>query len=112
MVVIHRPRYDDWSFPKGKAEAGESDKAAAVREVEEETRIRGRLGPELPQAAYRDTKGRSKTVRYWAMEPESGTLAPATEADEARWVTVAEAERLLSYDRDRMLLRALEEALA
>ena len=112
VVVIHRPRYDDWSFPKGKVERGESDEDAAVREVEEETTIRARLGAELPSAFYRDGKGRSKIVRYWAMEPESGEPTPCTEADEVRWMRLDEAAGLLTYDRDRALLNALEEALA
>jgi 8-oxo-dGTP pyrophosphatase MutT (NUDIX family) len=111
VVVIHRPRYDDWSFPKGKVEAGESDEDAAVREVEEETTIRARRGAELPSAFY-DSKGRSKIVRYWAMEPVSGEPTPCTEADEVRWMPVGEAAGLLTYDRDKALLGALEEALA
>jgi 8-oxo-dGTP pyrophosphatase MutT (NUDIX family) len=112
VVVIHRPRYDDWSFPKGKTEPGETDEAAAVREVEEETRLRARLGPELPSAAYRDGTGRAKAVRYWAMEPEDDVQPePATEADDARWVPLGEAERLLTYERDRELVRALERTL-
>ena len=111
MVVIHRPRYDDWSFPKGKVEPGESDEDAAVREVEEETTIHARRGPELPSACYDDSKGRSKIVRYWAMEPESGDPSPCTEADEVRWMPLGEAAGLLTYDRDKALLGALEEAL-
>ena len=112
VVVIHRPRYDDWSFPKGKVEPGESDEDAAVREVEEETTIRARRGQELPSAFYDDSKGRSKIVRYWAMEPESGEPTPCTEADEVRWLPLGEATGILTYDRDKALLDALEEALA
>ena len=111
VVVIHRPRYDDWSFPKGKVEPGESDEDAAVREVEEETTIRARRGQELPSAFYDDSKGRSKIVRYWAMEPESGEPTPCTEADEVRWLPLGEATGILTYDRDKALLDALEEAL-
>ena len=66
---MHRPRYDDWSLPKGKADEGESDAACALREVEEETGLTCVLGDELPSTHYRDSKGRDKTVRYWAMEP-------------------------------------------
>jgi len=112
VVVIHRPRYDDWSFPKGKVEPGERDEDAAVREVEEETTIRARRGPELPSTSYRDSAGRSKTVRYWAMEADSGEPTPCTEADEARWLSVGDAEGLLTYDRDRALLEALAGAVA
>jgi 8-oxo-dGTP diphosphatase len=112
VVVIHRPRYDDWSFPKGKVEPGESDEDAAIREVEEETTIRARRGAELPSAFYHDSKGRSKIVRYWTMEPVSGEPTPCTEADEVRWMPVGEAAGLLTYDRDKALLGALEDALA
>jgi 8-oxo-dGTP diphosphatase len=112
VVVIHRPRYDDWSFPKGKVEPGESDEDAAVREVEEETMLRAERGPELPSASYRDGKGRSKHVRYWAMHCPDSEPEPATEADDVRWVSLAEAAGLLTYDRDRALLGALEEAVA
>jgi len=112
VVVIHRPRYDDWSFPKGKVEPGERDEDAAVREVEEETTLRAERGPELPAASYRDSAGRPKTVRYWAMQADSGEPTPCTEADKALWMPMAEAERLLTYDRDRALLAALAEAVA
>jgi 8-oxo-dGTP diphosphatase len=112
VVVIHRRHYDDWSFPKGKVEPGESDEDAAAREVEEETTIRARRGAELPPAFYHDGRGRSKIVRYWAMEAESGEPTPCTEADEVRWLPLHEAAGLLTYDRDRAVLAALEEAVA
>ena len=68
IAVIHRPRYDDWSLPKGKLDKGESWEAAAVREVEEETGVIAELGDELEPIGYRDNKGRAKVVRYWLME--------------------------------------------
>ena len=68
VIIVHRPKYDDWSLPKGKAENGETDEACAVREVEEETGLRCDLGIELPTIRYRDRKDRLKEVRYWAME--------------------------------------------
>jgi 8-oxo-(d)GTP phosphatase len=101
VLVAHRPRYDDWSFPKGKAEPGESDEECALREVEEETGYRCRLGAELPQAFYIDRKGRPKSVRYWTMEPVGGEFIPNAEVDRAEWVDLRTALNLLSYDHDR-----------
>jgi len=109
---VHRPRYDDWTFPKGKAEGEERDEDCALREVEEETGLVCRLGSELPSTSYEDGRGRPKLVRWWAMEPVGGALAAATEADEACWVTLAEAPALLTYERDRELARAAAAALA
>jgi len=109
ILVVHRPAYDDWSFPKGKLEGGESEEDAALREVEEETGLRCRLGRELPARRYRDARARPKTVRYWLMTPIGGRLAAANEVDEARFVSVAEARRLLTYRRDVELLEGLVE---
>jgi 8-oxo-dGTP pyrophosphatase MutT (NUDIX family) len=111
VVVVHRPQYDDWSLPKGKAAPGESDEDCARREVEEETGLRCELGPELPSTRYLDRHGRNKVVRYWAMRPAPGDLAPDDEVDEARWVDLAEARQLISYERDIGVLDALEPAL-
>jgi 8-oxo-dGTP pyrophosphatase MutT (NUDIX family) len=108
VLLVHRPRYDDWSFPKGKLEEGETDEQAAVREVEEETGLRCELGRELPSTSYTDSKLRPKTVRYWEMRPVGGEAAPAHEVDEVRWLDVDAAETLLSYDRDVEILRAVE----
>jgi 8-oxo-dGTP pyrophosphatase MutT (NUDIX family) len=105
VALVHRPRYDDWSFPKGKLHPGESWEDAARREVEEEIGVRCRLGHELPPTSYRDPKGRAKVVRYWMMEPLDGEFAPSREIDEMRWVPVGEAGDLLSHDHDRALLR-------
>jgi 8-oxo-dGTP diphosphatase len=111
LVVVHRPRYDDWSLPKGKLDPGESWEDAALREVEEEVGLRCRLGPELPPVRYRDNKGRDKAVRYWLMEPAHGTASftPNDEVDEMRWVDVAAAAALLSYPHDVELVRTAEE---
>lgn len=109
VLLVHRPRYDDWTFPKGKAEGGETDEDCALREVEEETGLRCALGAELPSTSYRDSLGRPKVVRWWAMEPAGGELRAATEADETRWVPLEGAARLLSYGRDRELARTFAE---
>jgi 8-oxo-dGTP diphosphatase len=107
LVVVHRPRYDDWSLPKGKLDPGETWEDAALREVEEEVGLRCRLGEELPPVGYRDNKGREKAVRYWLMEPEAGgaPFKPNDEVDEMRWLEVAAAAALLSYPHDTELVR-------
>jgi 8-oxo-dGTP diphosphatase len=109
VLLVHRPRYDDWTFPKGKLEPGETHEQAAVREVEEETGLRCRLGRELPSTRYRDSKGRPKTVRYWAMQPLDGVFSPRREVDEVRWLPRDEARSLLSHSHDQEVLEALGE---
>jgi 8-oxo-dGTP pyrophosphatase MutT (NUDIX family) len=108
VALVHRPRYDDWSFPKGKLDKGESWEDAALREVEEEIGVRCRLGAELPPTSYTDPKGRAKVVRYWLMEPVDGEFEPSSEVDEMRWVSRDEAETLLSYPHDRELLDGVD----
>jgi 8-oxo-dGTP diphosphatase len=106
VLLVHRPKYDDWSFPKGKAEAGESDEECAVREVEEETGLHVHLGAELVSTSY-VSKGRPKRVRYWLAEPRPGEDArPQNEVDEVAWLTSSEAEQRLTYDRDLDVLRS------
>jgi 8-oxo-dGTP diphosphatase len=108
VVVVHRTRYDDWTFPKGKLEAGESDEDCALREVAEETGLRCALEHELPATRYVDGRGRAKRVRWWRMRVISGELRPRPEEiDEARWVSPDEARTAVSYARDRELLRHL-----
>lgn len=104
VVVVHRPEYDDWSFPKGKADPGETDEDCALREIEEETGVRCELGEELTTTRHRDTKGRPKRVRWWLMRPVSGEFEPTDEVDDLRWLTHAEARALLTYPRDVELL--------
>ncbi len=108
LVLVHRPAYDDWSFPKGKLLEGESERDAALREVEEETGVRCRMGRDVGSLSYVDGRGRPKTVHYWMMELADGdVLAAANEVDEARWFTVVEARRMLTYEHDRRLLDRL-----
>ena len=109
VALVHRPRYDDWSFPKGKLFDGEDDETGALREVEEETGLRCRLGVELPRTDYIDPKGRPKTVRYWAMTVESGRFTPNRETDAVRWVPFGEIDGALSYERDREVVAALAD---
>ncbi|HXH57143.1 NUDIX hydrolase [Iamia sp.] len=105
ILLVHRPRYDDWSLPKGKVDPGETDEECALREVEEETGMRCRLGAERDSTRYVDHKGRFKLVRYWHMEVEGGAFMPNDEVDEVRWLPIVEAVALLTYDHDRALVR-------
>jgi 8-oxo-dGTP diphosphatase len=107
VALVHRPKYDDWSVPKGKLDPGESFEDAALREVEEETGMRCELGAFLDEVEYRDHKDREKVVRYWAMEAGDGDFAPHDEVDELRWVALEEAPSLLTYDFDRRLVERL-----
>jgi 8-oxo-dGTP diphosphatase len=104
VAVIHRPKYMDWSLPKGKLEQGEGWREAALREVEEEIGYRCDAGPELPPVSYLDRKGRRKLVRYWLMEPIDGGFEPHGEVDELRWLIRREADELLTYEHDRELV--------
>jgi 8-oxo-dGTP diphosphatase len=106
VALVHRPKYDDWSLPKGKLDRGEGWEEAALREVEEETGLRCRLLDELEPVAYRDPKQRSKLVRYWLMEPVSGAFAPNKEVDRFEWLALDDALARLTYDHDRELVRA------
>jgi 8-oxo-dGTP pyrophosphatase MutT (NUDIX family)/catechol 2,3-dioxygenase-like lactoylglutathione lyase family enzyme len=111
VLLVHRPLYGDWTFPKGKAEPGESDEECAVREVEEETGLRCTIGEELLATEYFDARGRPKRVRYWLMRVDSGEIRFDHEVDTARWLTPAAAEELLTYPRDLDVVRALERCL-
>jgi 8-oxo-dGTP diphosphatase len=101
VAVVHRPRYDDWSVPKGKLDEGEGFEEAALREVLEETGLRCVLREELEATHYHDRKGRPKVVRYWRMEVQGGEFTPNDEVDELRWLAPEEARAHLTYDRDR-----------
>jgi 8-oxo-dGTP diphosphatase len=105
---VHRPRYDDWSLPKGKLDPGESFEQAALREVEEETGLCARLVRELPSIRYSDNKGRPKLVRYWLMEvAEDPGFETNDEVDELRWLEPEAALALLSYERDQQVVAAV-----
>lgn len=104
VVVVHRPEYDDWSLPKGKADPGERDEDCALREIEEETGLRCELVRELTTTNHADAKGRPKRVRWWLMQPVGGVLEPAHEIDDARWLEPGEARARLTYARDAALL--------
>jgi 8-oxo-dGTP diphosphatase len=111
VLVVHRPRYDDWSLPKGKLEDGESWEDAALREVEEETGVAARLLGELDDDHYRDRKGRPKHVRWWHMEAVAEHLRdPDDEVDEVRWLPLADALGLLTYAHERRLVAGLRDA--
>jgi 8-oxo-dGTP diphosphatase len=104
VMLIHRPKYDDWTFPKGKLEEGESFEDAVAREVQEESGWRGDLGAELDTKRYKDSKGRDKLVRWWEMwarvrEP----WEPNDEVDDIMWVPLSEVDALLTYELDREL---------
>ena len=108
VLLVHRPKYGDWSLPKGKALRGEHDEECALREVEEETGLRCELGEELATTRYDDARGRAKRVRYWLMTPVAGDLEFRNEVDDGRWLPVEEARDALSYVRDVQVLGSLE----
>ncbi|MGZ3142880.1 NUDIX hydrolase [Lentzea chajnantorensis] len=103
VALVHRTRYDDWSLPKGKLDDGETIPQCAVREIAEETGYACVLGRHLKQVSY-DVKGVPKTVDYYAAEAVSGSFAVNDEVDELRWLPIAEAPALLTYEPDRLVL--------
>ena len=104
IAIVHRPVNQDWSYPKGKLEEGETLEEAAQREVFEETGFICRLLRFIGHTEYIDRKGRPKVVAYWLMAADAGAFAVNEEVDELRWLPVAGAGQLLSYERDRELL--------
>ena len=108
VVLVHRPKYDDWTFPKGKLEAGESEAEAAAREVHEETGFECALGDDFAVVRYIDARGRPKRVRYWLMTIVAGVATiPNSEVDDLRWLSPADASTLLTYAHDQDLARQL-----
>jgi 8-oxo-dGTP diphosphatase len=112
IVLVHRPAYDDWSLPKGKANRDERDEDAALREVEEETGLVCALGLELPNTRYLDRYAKPKLVRYWIMTPISGELKGHNEVDIARWLMFDRARQMMTYERDFPVLDAFPDVLA
>jgi 8-oxo-(d)GTP phosphatase len=104
VAIIHRPRYDDWSLPKGKVEPGETEPVTAVREVREETGYSSHLGRRLVAVSY-PVEQCMKKVRYWAARRVDGEFIPNDEVDDLKWLPVADAMKQLAYPHDRKVLR-------
>jgi 8-oxo-dGTP diphosphatase len=107
VVLVHRPRYDDWSFPKGKQRRGETLLAAGLREVREETGLFCAAEEVLGVTEYFDRRDRPKLVRYWAMSHVTGSFTPNDEVDSMAWVRPSEAVLRLSHEHDQELLLAV-----
>jgi len=104
VAVVHRPRYDDWSLPKGKVDRGETEAVTAVREVEEETGYAAQLGRRLTSVSYPVEQG-TKKVQYWAARALGGAFTPNDEVDKLLWMPASEAMKCLHYSCDRKVLR-------
>ncbi|MEU2285877.1 NUDIX hydrolase [Streptomyces sp. NPDC013178] len=110
VCLVHRPKYDDWSHPKGKLKRGEDAQAGAVREVAEETGYTARPGARLPTLRYL-AQGRPKEVHYWAAEAVDGAFTSNDEVDRILWLSPTAARNRLTQPRDRTLVDALLAAL-
>jgi 8-oxo-dGTP pyrophosphatase MutT (NUDIX family)/broad specificity phosphatase PhoE len=104
VAIIHRPRYDDWSLPKGKVDPGETEPVTAVRELREETGCRSHLGRRLATVKYPVELG-AKHVRFWAAKSLDGEFSPGAEVDDMAWLRIADAMAKLTYPHDRKVLR-------
>lgn len=110
VLLAHRPKYDDWDFPKGHVEDGETELEAAIRETEEEVCARGTLGPELPTVFYK-VKGRDKSIRWWLLRYDDGTFVANKEVDAVAWVEIDRLADELTYDNARTLVPYIRTAL-
>jgi 8-oxo-dGTP diphosphatase len=108
VLLVHRPKYDDWSLPKGKLAPGEDEVAGALREVEEETGLRARMVRPIGSVSYRDGSGAPKTVGYFEMRPVSGSFEPGDEVDAIAWLPVPQALDRLTYEHDRDFVATFE----
>ncbi|MGB8942208.1 MAG: NUDIX hydrolase [Streptomyces sp.] len=111
LALVYRPKWADWSHPKGKLKRGEDARDGALREVLEETGMACDLGPELPTAFYIDGQGRPKEVRYWAAEAAGGTFVPNAEVSRLVWLPPVEASELVTRERDAALISDFVAAL-
>lgn len=107
ILLVHRPKYDDWAFPKGRLDPGESLLQCAIREVEEETGITARVGRKLPRVVYVKPSGKHKKVAFWAMTAIAGSFTPNNEIDKVKWVPIAKAAKRLTYKADGRLIKKL-----
>ena len=106
ILLVHRPKYDDWSLPKGKCTRGETDEECALREVAEETGLSCEIVGEAGETRYLVLKG-PKRVRYFLMRPVTGEFTPHDEVDGIRWATPDDAAEVLTHERDAELLARL-----
>lgn len=104
VLVVHRPSYDDWSFPKGKRDEGETDYECALRETLEETGFEVEPVGELSETSYKLASGKNKKVRFWYSEVKGGKFVKNSEVDAIKWLDIESAREELSYDRDKDLL--------
>ena len=104
IVIVHRPGYDDWTLPKAKTDPDETPEECALREVREETGYKCELLRPLGCTAYVDRRGRNKVACYWVMKVLSGRFRPGGEVDRLLWVSIPDAIRRLTYERDKTLL--------
>ena len=111
VLLIHRPAYDDWTFPKGKRDPGETDEQTTVREIAEEVGLDVVLGKELTSVEYVDGRGRPKLVRYWEVGIDGADPSARNEVDAVEWVAMEAVEGRLTYRHDTEVLAALRRSL-
>lgn len=109
VLLVHRPSYHDWTFPKGKQDPGEDERMTARREVAEETNLYCRLGRRLGSVEYDTSAGNHKIVHMWAMAYSHGSFKPNSEVNKVRWLPVSKVARKLTYKRDRLFFESLDD---